>query len=90
MLVVGLGNPGTKYSLTKHNFGFWVIDKIVENTNFNNLKKLEDKNGFDEATIHSNFFRSGTSNQWKDVLTNTQINLIEKNLKSMMRYFNYI
>ena len=64
--------------------------KIVENTNFNNLKKLEDKNGFDEATIHSNFFRSGTSNQWKDVLTNTQINLIEKNLKSMMRYFNYI
>ena len=66
------------------------IDKIVENTNFNNLKKLEDKNGFDEATIHSNFFRSGTSNQWKDVLTNTQINLIEKNLKSMMRYFNYI
>ena len=66
------------------------IDKIVENTNFNNLKKLEDKNGFDESTIHSNFFRSGTSNQWKDVLTNTQINLIEKNLKSMMRYFNYI
>ena len=66
------------------------IDKIVENTKFNNLKKLEDKNGFDEATIHSNFFRSGTSNQWKDVLTNTQINLIEKNLKSMMRYFNYI
>ena len=66
------------------------IDKIVENTNFNNLKKLEDKNGFDEATKHSKFFRSGTSNQWKDVLTNTQINLIEKNLKSMMRYFNYI
>ena len=66
------------------------IDKIIENTNFNNLKKLEDKNGFDEATIHSNFFRSGTSNQWKDVLTNTQINLIEKNLKSLMRYFNYI
>ena len=29
-------------------------------------------------------------NQWKDVLTNTQINLIEKNLKSLMRYFNYI
>ena len=66
------------------------IDKIVENTNFNNLKKLEDKNGFDEASKHSKFFRSGTSNQWKDVLTNTQINLIEKNLKSLMRYFNYI
>ena len=30
MLVVGLGNPGTKYSLTKHNFGFWILDKIIE------------------------------------------------------------
>ena len=66
------------------------IDKIIENTNFNNLKNLEDKNGFDEATIHSNFFRSGTSNQWKDILSNSQAKLIEKNLKSMMRYFNYI
>ena len=66
------------------------INKIVENTNFNNLKKLEDKNGFDEATKHSKFFRSGTSNQWKDILSNSQIKLIEKNLKSLMKYFNYI
>ena len=56
----------------------------------NNLRNLEDKNGFDEATKHSKFFRSGTSNQWKDALTNTQVKLIEKNLKSLMRYFNYI
>ena len=39
------------------------IDKIIKNTNFNNLRNLEDKNGFDEATKHSKFFRSGTSNQ---------------------------
>lgn len=30
MLVVGLGNPGDKYGNTKHNFGFWVLDKIIE------------------------------------------------------------
>ena len=66
------------------------IDKIIENTNFTNLRNLEDKNGFDEATKHSKFFRSGTSNQWKNVLTNTQVKLIEKNLKPLMRYFNYI
>ena len=66
------------------------IDKIIENTNFTNLRNLEDKNGFDEATKHSKFFRSGTSNQWKDILSNSQIKLIEKNLKSLMKYFNYI
>ena len=66
------------------------IDKIIENTNFTNLRNLEDKNGFDEATKHSKFFRSGTSNQWKDILSNSQAKLIEKNLKSLMKYFNYI
>ena len=29
-LIVGLGNPGSNFSLTKHNFGFWVINKLVE------------------------------------------------------------
>ena len=28
-LIVGLGNPETKYSLTKHNLGFWIIDRLV-------------------------------------------------------------
>ena len=51
------------------------IDKITENTNFTNLRNLEDKNGFDEATKHSKFFRSGTSNQWKDILSNSQAKL---------------
>ena len=29
-IIVGLGNPGNNYNSTKHNFGFWVIDKLVE------------------------------------------------------------
>jgi len=29
-VLVGLGNPGRKYSDTKHNFGFWVVDRFAE------------------------------------------------------------
>ena len=31
--VVGLGNPGEKYSNTRHNFGFRAVDKIAEQEN---------------------------------------------------------
>tara|TARA_Y100000588_G_C14115052_1_gene864726 strand:- start:282 stop:857 length:576 start_codon:yes stop_codon:yes gene_type:complete len=29
-ILVGLGNPGRKYSDTKHNFGFWVLSRFTE------------------------------------------------------------
>jgi len=35
--IFGLGNPGLKYKMTKHNFGFWIIDEIIkkESLSFN-------------------------------------------------------
>lgn len=32
-MIVGLGNPGKEYEKTRHNIGFDVIDKIIENVN---------------------------------------------------------
>ena len=29
-ILVGLGNPGRKYSDTKHNFGLWVLNRFTE------------------------------------------------------------
>ena len=66
------------------------IDQIIENTSFNNLKKIENKYGFDESSKHSSFFRTGTSNQWKDILSKQQLKLIENNLQTLMKHFNYI
>ena len=66
------------------------IKKVIENTNFSNLHKLEKTDGFDEASKYSNFFRSGKQNQWKKILSNDQIKLIESKMGQTMQYFNYI
>lgn len=52
--IVGLGNPGDKYSNTRHNFGFKAVDKIAENEN------LSWKNWNDMASI--TFYRKNENN----------------------------
>ena len=39
-LVVGLGNPGEEYALTRHNIGFMAVDVIVNEFNSKTWQKV--------------------------------------------------
>ena len=65
------------------------LKNILETTNFQYMKEIETKNGFEEAMPWSKFFRKGKKEQWKDILNKTQQSKIEENFREYMNKFDY-
>ena len=51
--IIGLGNSGDQYKLTKHNFGFWVVNKLIEDRS---LKMKVGKGDYLYAKDNKNIF----------------------------------
>jgi hypothetical protein len=64
-----------------------LINFSMNQTNFQNLSKLEKKDGFDEAT-NGAFFKKGYSKQWTD-LDKKLITDLEENFGDLMKVLNY-
>ena len=77
-LIVGLGNPGNEYANTRHNMGFMVIDKILDELNIK-LTKNKHKGTFVQTKIKGN-----------DVIILkplTYMNLSGDSIREVMNYF---
>jgi PTH1 family peptidyl-tRNA hydrolase len=54
-VVVGLGNPGTKYEFTRHNIGFQILDSFAQK---NKIKFISSKKDYvySEGVMNSSDF----------------------------------
>lgn len=79
-MIVGLGNPGSKYEKTKHNIGFMAIDNIVKNLD---VTFTDDKNF--KAQIGSTFINH---EKVYFVKPTTFMNNSGIALKALLTYYN--
>ena len=76
---------------TEFNVNDEKIQNILKTTSFEKLKKMEEKEGFEEASNPNiKFFNLGPNNNWKNVLDKNLINSIEKNFNEEMKELRYI
>tara|TARA_Y100000590_G_scaffold461641_1_gene623695 strand:- start:484 stop:1212 length:729 start_codon:yes stop_codon:yes gene_type:complete len=67
------------------------IQNILKTTSFEKLKKMEEKEGFEEAAnSKTKFFNLGPENDWKKNIDKKLIDNIEKNFNEEMKELKYI
>ena len=55
--LIGLGNPGKKYSTSRHNIGFLLLEKLSNKYNSNFLLKVKLKSSLSEFKINDSTYR---------------------------------
>ena len=65
------------------------VRKAVEDTAFDKLQNLEDKEGFSEVGM-GKFFRKGKVSEWKEKLDPKLVKIIEDHFRKEMMELNYL
>ncbi len=79
-LFVGLGNPGSQYEKTRHNIGFRVIDKLVDDFSIQGLPARD----ISKTSFHGKLYRSANTFFLKPT---TFMNLSGKSLLPVKQFF---
>ena len=74
-LFVGLGNPGSQYEKTRHNIGFRVIDRLVDDLGARDISK---------SSFQGNLYRVGNLLFLKPA---TYMNLSGKSVQAVKQFF---
>lgn len=77
-MIVGLGNPGKKYELTRHNIGFIVVDEIAKQLHINSYQSK-----FNAHIAQADYF----STKVLLVKPQTYMNLSGEAVLSLANYF---
>lgn len=68
-----------------------MIKSALEETRFDKLKALEAEKGFNEAMVHGNpFFRKGIVGDWKNTLSQEQVDKIVNAHRDVMQMLGYL
>ena len=85
-----------KLGMKKTSFDIAKLDKVIETTEFEKMKKLEKKVEFTEAVIDKNtqkrrtFFNLGPKNKWENILGEETLKRIETAFKNEMQDLGYL
>ena len=71
LLVVGLGNPGSKFSGTRHNLGREVVDEVVQRKDLAMFSKLFLKYKIDTKTVIEAEHKARTDPEYKKIIDST-------------------
>ena len=76
MLLVGLGNPGPKYANTRHNVGFMVVERLIDQLEANKLSS---------SSFQGELYKARTNYLLKPL---TYMNLSGESVVKVADYFN--
>lgn len=79
-LLVGLGNPGSKYALTRHNAGFWLVDQFA----LDRGAQLSGKSKHSGELAQLNI----SGNAWFILKPMTYMNKSGSSVRSVAQYYN--